>query len=217
MLKKGNADTKELILDAARSEFAAKGYYATSMDSIVKATGLSKGAIYWHFGSKFELFRAVLDRQVRNTKSIIFPSETDLEEQGLKEFFRKRGEQLIDYLFSERENTLLWLHINLEAQRGKTDIADLARRMLDSLVEDLMRRILDLEPDYGKDEVNLKELILLFRAILNGVMLDFQLRQTPDLAKKFWKFLIHVLIPDVGQENKTAGCTTCPTVRRQLN
>jgi AcrR family transcriptional regulator len=44
------------ILSAASRCFAEKGYYGTSIDDIGAAAGLSKGAIYHHFGSKREIF-----------------------------------------------------------------------------------------------------------------------------------------------------------------
>lgn len=40
------------ILDAAVSEFIAKGYEVTSMDSIAARAGLTKGGLYYHFESK---------------------------------------------------------------------------------------------------------------------------------------------------------------------
>ena len=50
------------ILDAALACFAARGYHETSVDEIAARAGLSKGAIYWHFAGKRELFLALVDR-----------------------------------------------------------------------------------------------------------------------------------------------------------
>ncbi len=53
------------ILDAALQAFIEKGGYdKTSMDDIVRASGLSKGTLYWHFENKQELFAAVVARVV---------------------------------------------------------------------------------------------------------------------------------------------------------
>lgn len=49
------------ILEAALRCFAKKGYHAAKMDDIVRASGLSKGAIYWHFKSKDEIFLALFE------------------------------------------------------------------------------------------------------------------------------------------------------------
>jgi AcrR family transcriptional regulator len=53
------------LLEAARRLFAADGYQATSLDDVVRAAGVTKGALYHHFRGKRELFRAVFDREQR--------------------------------------------------------------------------------------------------------------------------------------------------------
>ena len=50
------------ILDAALACFSERGYHGTSVDDIAARAGLSKGAIYWHFAGKRELFLALVDR-----------------------------------------------------------------------------------------------------------------------------------------------------------
>ncbi|MFW9919994.1 MAG: TetR/AcrR family transcriptional regulator [Candidatus Thorarchaeota archaeon] len=51
------------ILEAAENQFSKQGYYETSMDDIVNASGLSKGAIYGYFDSKESLFLAIQEKQ----------------------------------------------------------------------------------------------------------------------------------------------------------
>ena len=60
--ERSEATTSEL-LDAARRLFAADGFAATSLDDIVAAAGVTKGALYHHFESKRDLFRAVYERE----------------------------------------------------------------------------------------------------------------------------------------------------------
>jgi AcrR family transcriptional regulator len=55
---------RERLLDAAMRIFAARGYRAASVDEIVTAAGVTKGALYHSFGSKEELFFALLDERV---------------------------------------------------------------------------------------------------------------------------------------------------------
>nr|WP_155059816.1 TetR/AcrR family transcriptional regulator [Streptomyces blattellae] len=50
------------ILDAAQRVFAAHGYRGSSITQIVKASGLSAGAVYSYYSSKEELFHAVVER-----------------------------------------------------------------------------------------------------------------------------------------------------------
>ena len=48
------------IIQAALACYARQGYVNTTMDDIVAESGLSKGAIYWYFGSKDDLFQAAI-------------------------------------------------------------------------------------------------------------------------------------------------------------
>ncbi|MGI0154784.1 MAG: TetR/AcrR family transcriptional regulator [Thermoplasmata archaeon] len=52
------------ILDAAQRLVSRRGIHGTSMDDIVGASGLSKGAIYGHFSSKEELLISLQDREL---------------------------------------------------------------------------------------------------------------------------------------------------------
>jgi AcrR family transcriptional regulator len=51
------------LLDAAARLFARFGFDKTSVDEIASAAGVSKGAVYLHWPSKFSLFEAVLLRE----------------------------------------------------------------------------------------------------------------------------------------------------------
>lgn len=53
--------TRGTLLRESRHLFATKGYAAVGLSEIVAAAGVTKGALYHHFDSKFALFRAVLE------------------------------------------------------------------------------------------------------------------------------------------------------------
>lgn len=55
-------DTKEYIIDQAYKLFLIHSYEAVTISDISKAIGLTKGALYHHFLSKEELFKAVVDK-----------------------------------------------------------------------------------------------------------------------------------------------------------
>lgn len=56
------AARRETILQGAAGAFAEKGYAATSMEDVASAAGITKLIVYRHFGSKGELYDAVLER-----------------------------------------------------------------------------------------------------------------------------------------------------------
>jgi AcrR family transcriptional regulator len=51
------------LLEAAEKRFTERGYVGTSIEDIVRAAGVTRGALYHHFESKAALFRAVFERQ----------------------------------------------------------------------------------------------------------------------------------------------------------
>jgi AcrR family transcriptional regulator len=53
----------ETILAAAKRAFLAAGFGAVSMDTIAREASVSKATVYAHFGSKEELFGAVIERE----------------------------------------------------------------------------------------------------------------------------------------------------------
>jgi TetR/AcrR family acrAB operon transcriptional repressor len=54
--------TRSRILDAAERVFSRRGVSRTSLDDIARAAGVTRGAIYWHFKDKADLFGAMLGR-----------------------------------------------------------------------------------------------------------------------------------------------------------
>jgi AcrR family transcriptional regulator len=55
-------ETRAKLLATARKAFAEHGYANTSMDEFTAAVGLTRGALYHHFGSKEKLLIAVIDQ-----------------------------------------------------------------------------------------------------------------------------------------------------------
>ena len=53
------AETRRRIVDAARHEFARRGYVAATNRAIAALSGVTTGAVYHHYNSKAELYRAV--------------------------------------------------------------------------------------------------------------------------------------------------------------
>lgn len=56
------AETRKKLIEVARRAFAEYGYAATSMDKLTAEAGLTRGALYHHFGDKRGLFAAVVDQ-----------------------------------------------------------------------------------------------------------------------------------------------------------
>jgi AcrR family transcriptional regulator len=56
-------ETREEILAAASRVFARNGFHGTSLDAVAEEAGFSRGAVYYNFADKEELFLELLDRR----------------------------------------------------------------------------------------------------------------------------------------------------------
>ncbi|WP_210593372.1 TetR family transcriptional regulator [Streptomyces sp. GESEQ-35] len=56
-----SADTRDLILNAAREEFSERGYEKTSVRAIAKAAGVDSALVHHYFGTKEQVFAAAVE------------------------------------------------------------------------------------------------------------------------------------------------------------
>jgi AcrR family transcriptional regulator len=60
----GKLDARERLLLSAERVFARQGFAAATLDEIAADAGLTKGAVYWHFEGKTDLFVSLFDDRV---------------------------------------------------------------------------------------------------------------------------------------------------------
>ncbi len=56
--------TRQKIIEAAIEEFKSKGYETTRLEDIAEKTGLTRGAIYWHFNNKMDILTTLLNEML---------------------------------------------------------------------------------------------------------------------------------------------------------
>jgi TetR/AcrR family transcriptional repressor of nem operon len=83
-------------LTRAMELFASKGYSETSMDDLVKATGVSRYGLYGTFGNKRELFEQALERYAdrMGRKSFLRLLEPDASLAHIRRIFEERMESI---------------------------------------------------------------------------------------------------------------------------
>jgi AcrR family transcriptional regulator len=79
---------RDELLDAAVQLFARDGYDATSVNRIIEAVGVSKGAFYHHFAAKEDLVAALTERHARRTAEA---AQSVLDDPTLDSFARLVG------------------------------------------------------------------------------------------------------------------------------
>ena len=93
-------ESRQRILDAARAEFAEKGFDGARVDGIAKRAEVNKALIYYYFKSKDELLQELLrtfleERRTQRPKSVTDPNLVDLPSQ-IAQFD-------VDFLFQRRD------------------------------------------------------------------------------------------------------------------
>jgi AcrR family transcriptional regulator len=64
--------TRQTIIEKSLQLFCVKGYYNTSINDILEATGLTKGGLYGHFSSKEDIWYAVYDEALGIWRQVVF-------------------------------------------------------------------------------------------------------------------------------------------------
>jgi TetR/AcrR family transcriptional repressor of uid operon len=180
------------IIKAAIDAFSKYGFDRTRMDDVAKTADLSKGTIYLHFKSKEDLFYAICENNLAETKrqiSTLFVKKEEIvsEIERYYDLFRKkmtatervffetvaesaRNEELQKALYKQRmnvfETAIGW--VNLQIERGffrKNIDANAIAIGLVSLYDGLtVNKLLGVSEDYNK-----KAWIETLRAIIVGI------------------------------------------------
>lgn len=107
-MRKTKADmvaTKEDILSAAFQSFSSVGFDKASLETIAADAGVTRGAIYWHFSDKENLYRAVVTRVIERADvpsyADRFPTDTELVDKLCGIFWiALDNNKYVDFVFS---------------------------------------------------------------------------------------------------------------------
>ncbi|GAB6066160.1 TetR/AcrR family transcriptional regulator [Aquifex pyrophilus] len=98
-------ETKERILLSAKRLFSEKGYYGTSVEEIVRDAGLSKGAFYFYFKSKEDVFKELIEKIHGEIMESLGRWKGRGGEEALKGFIL----ELVEKLYEERDIVNIFL------------------------------------------------------------------------------------------------------------
>ena len=118
------------VLNAATRLFSIKGLHGTSIRDIENASGVSKGLIMHHFGSKENLYAAVQDSL--NRKYVAWMASQRETSKDLFDSIEKGIGGSLSYLKANKEFRRIGLWSYLEEQQRTTD---LDKRFTASLIE----------------------------------------------------------------------------------
>jgi AcrR family transcriptional regulator len=166
----------ERLLAAARTLFVSRGYLSTTLEQIAAAAGLTKGAVYFHFGSK----EAVLVHLLQGIEdAVIKPGLAVLEAQGgsvtdrVVGFMQTHGEMGV----TRREDLLLLISMSIEFA-GRTGEASQRIRTCYAALYGALERLIAAGQARGEIRRDLPalELVSALIALHDGAFLEWHRR-----------------------------------------
>jgi TetR/AcrR family acrAB operon transcriptional repressor len=151
--KEEAAITRQKILKAALAVFSSKGYSATTLEDVALQAGITRGAIYWHFGSKGELYTALVEEYASRGSTIVqqASSEGGTFRQVLRRIFTRQLEAIEEdpELRAMMELTLFKIELTAEVKTSLQGQAEANRALVESITAAMRMGIQggELRPD----------------------------------------------------------------------
>jgi AcrR family transcriptional regulator len=152
-------ETRELVLAAAARVFAQRGFHATSLDAIAEEAGFSRGAVYYNFADKEELFLELLDRRCAERAQDLREVFADTPEDDVAATSRQAqlaAQHALDAMTGDPEWRALYLEFLAHAARDTafrrrfSKRSDEMRGALEDVVVERTRPVadaLDMDPE----------------------------------------------------------------------
>lgn len=175
--------TKERIAAQAKELFVQKGYAATSIDDLCKATGSSKGSIYYHFKSKDHLFLYLVEQGIfewaSDWKSIAANYQTCTDK--LYGHFAHFIKHFQTYPLLKAQNEFMAAQeADPEILNRISEVSNLVYKTIDDLLEEGMQK-----GEFKKEKT--RDLTLILVGILTGISSHLGIMEESDLNSLYQK------------------------------
>jgi AcrR family transcriptional regulator len=173
------SSARERLLESAKRLFSQKGYYATSVEDIVASAGFSKGAFYFYFKSKEELFKSLVEEMHLN---IVKRLENFLErELPLEDALIEHAKVFLEDIYQNRHIAQIFLFqlvgTNEEFRKLYYTKVSHLRELLTKMVDRAIQRG---EITYK----NAENIVNLYAGFLRMLVLEYVFRERePDLER----------------------------------
>jgi AcrR family transcriptional regulator len=123
------SDTKERIQECARELFAKQGVQRTSLQDIASKLGITKPALYYHFSSREDLVRSIVQPLIDDGEAFV-----QRQEEGGRPSRRELLEGYFDFHYRHRNDVMLVLSETALSELGLIDLVLGWRRRLTAVM-----------------------------------------------------------------------------------
>lgn len=189
-------DTRSRILASATQIFAQQGYAGATLDAIATDAGLTKGAVYWHFASKSDLFLALMEEWMQSRLPEI-PEQVNKAfgsknpEAGLAEFLQ------IQFRYGQTNPNWLKLYLEFVTQSREPEVQKMLSCTAYKTAQEMANGLVRQVQEQGQIAADIDPLVFatFFDALMDGLMLAWLVDPkrvdleacTSQLARIIWR------------------------------
>ena len=170
---------KDKIIEKSMELFCEKGYYATKVEEITKALGISKGNFYTYFGSKEEVLYEILNIMKNERIKMLEEIDTDkTPKEVLRDFIEDYSQIFFKYL--KRVNLK-----NIDSFLKDEKVVNYMEEVQGILTEFLKKNIIERIEGSQNKEYNLRFIIDFILMSMDGFFLDESLIEELEIKRKY--------------------------------
>ena len=208
-------ETRDEVLAAASRVFAKNGFHGTSLDAVAEEAGFSRGAVYYNFSDKEQLFLELLDRRcAERARDIreVFGSGGHDDIASTAEQAQLAAREALEAMIGDPEWRALYLEFLAHAARDKIFRRAFARRT-DEMREALEEVVIERSALVDEDALGMtpQELAVVIDALGVGLwshhMLHGSHAVSPDLFSEAIGLIVEGVVARAGATAQVGGAT----------
>jgi TetR/AcrR family acrAB operon transcriptional repressor len=209
--KEEAAITRKKLLAVALSVFSIKGYSVTTLEDIAHEAGVTRGAIYWHFKGKAEIYNSLLHEFSQRIQ--IITQQAISEGGSFKEVLQRVFILLLTNLEDDKdlraimEMTLFKTAVSLELEPGRKEQVESSRALITGITQAMQKGI-----DAGelRNDLDPADMARSFLALQNGIIYQWLADPGSFSLKNTSTSLAKILMTGIERPrqhvSKTKGC-----------
>ena len=188
-MPRSGEQTRERILEATQQLTLRRGFGATSIDRVIEAAGITKGAFFYHFASKNDLALALVERFAQREESLItdFVQKSErLARDPLQQLLIFVG--LFEELFRDTEDShpgCLFATFCYESELNDQHTNALVRESLlatRAMMVDKLQQIIEVHPP--KTDIDVEAVADLYTSIFEGAFVLARTFEDPEIVAR---------------------------------
>jgi AcrR family transcriptional regulator len=181
-------NTKEEIVNVARKLFSEYTYLGVSMSDIAQKINITKGALYYHFTSKNEIYKKVLDEVFTSLNTAVIES---LDENNLKKRLFLLTENYLKFGFKEKNLIKAFMIKVSPSDQEINDYVVALRGEIISLIEPTIKEMFASKKNAKK--IDIKMVTSLYIGMMHSLILEYSILNKKVNTKKASEQIIAVL------------------------